>query len=113
MGASTCLNIPEASRSIDLRFCLDGASAAYFHDSYSDLIVSGSPYYQFAKGKFPTYNTLTAHIKFRAFLYLFFKGIGLLNNVTDFNPVRKTDATLYEDYSLLGQLTYRNILFYV
>ncbi|KAL5112190.1 Integrin alpha ina-1 [Taenia crassiceps] len=78
LGASTCLNIPEASRSIDLRFCLDGASAAYFHDSNTDLIVSGSPYYQFAKG------------------------IGLMNNVTEFSPVRKTDTAHLGDYSLLG-----------
>ncbi|VDM33920.1 unnamed protein product [Hydatigera taeniaeformis] len=78
LGASTCLNIPEASRSIDLRFCLDGASAAYVHNSNTDIIVSGSPYYQFAKG------------------------IGLVNNVTEFNPVRKTDIAHVGDYSLLG-----------
>ncbi|CDS40254.1 integrin alpha ps [Echinococcus multilocularis] len=78
LGASSCLNIPEASRSIDLRFCLDGASSAYFHNTYTDLIVSGSPYYQFAKG------------------------IGLVNNVTKFNPVRKTDIAYVGDYSLLG-----------
>ncbi|KAM7541664.1 hypothetical protein Aperf_G00000027885 [Anoplocephala perfoliata] len=78
LGASTCLNIPDSSRSIDLRFCLDGASASYFHDPYADLIVSGSPYYQFAKG------------------------IGLVNNITEFNPVRKSDTADLGDYSLLG-----------
>ncbi|EUB65016.1 Integrin alpha ina-1 [Echinococcus granulosus] len=70
LGASSCLNIPEASRSIDLRFCLDGASSAYFHNTYTDLIVSGR--------------------------------IGLVNNVTKFNPVRKTDIAYVGDYSLLG-----------
>ncbi len=50
LGASTCLDIPESSRSLDLRYCLNGASASYFHDSENDLIVSGSPYYKFARG---------------------------------------------------------------
>ncbi|VDD75706.1 unnamed protein product [Mesocestoides corti] len=78
LGASTCLNIAEASRSIDLRFCLDGASVAYLRNSNADIIISGSPYYQFAKGS------------------------GFVNNNTGFNPVRRTDTTFLDDYSLMG-----------
>ncbi|VDL49730.1 unnamed protein product [Hymenolepis diminuta] len=78
LGASTCLNIPDSSRSIDLRFCLDGASASYFHNTFTDIIISGSPYYQFARG------------------------IGLVSNMTEFKPVRRTDSSNLGDYSLLG-----------
>ncbi|VDO13947.1 unnamed protein product [Rodentolepis nana] len=78
LGASTCLNIPDSSRSLDLRFCLNGASASYFHNSSTDLIVSGSPYYRFARG------------------------IGLVRNITEFSKVRKTDSSSLGDYSLLG-----------
>nr|CDS32853.2 integrin alpha ps [Hymenolepis microstoma] len=78
LGASTCLNIPDSSRSLDLRFCLNGASASYFHNSWTDLIVSGSPYYRFARG------------------------IGLARNITEFSKVKKTDSSSLGDYSLLG-----------
>nr|VZI15741.1 unnamed protein product [Spirometra erinaceieuropaei] len=81
LGASPCLNIRGSAASFDLRFCTIGASSVRYKDEDNDLVMMGSPYYNFVKGTSLTYND------------------------TGLNQMMQTETDSLGDYSLLGSST--------